>query len=82
MTLQMPAGVNAVVDVTAPGVKRAVALGSGAVKSIALPIDTAKPWRLQLKARRPILLPDNRVVSTRSTPPRFVEGKASASTCR
>lgn len=82
LRLQMPQGVNATVDVTAPGVKRTIALGPGTSASLALPVTTRAPWRLTLTPKRPILLPDSRVVTAKSSPPRFVEGKASAAACR
>ncbi len=82
MTLRMPQGVHATLDLRGPGVRRAVALAGGSAKRLALPVDTSVPWRLTVKARRPIFLADNRLVSAMSSPPRFVDGKASTAACR
>jgi hypothetical protein len=82
MTMTMPAGVYATVDLTAPGVHRSVVLPAGSSRRVALPIQTKSPWRLELKARRPIFLADNRLVAAKSSAPRFIAGKASPETCR
>ena len=82
MTLHMPVGANAVIDLTAPGVHRSVPMPSGASRKLSFPIDTAAPWHLQLAARRPIFLADGRLVSVQSSVPRFVDRKASSTTCR
>ena len=82
MTLHMPVGGKAVIDLTAPGVHRSVPMPGGASRKLSFPIDTASPWRLQLAARRPIFLADGRLVSVQSSVPRFVDRKASSTTCR
>ena len=82
MTLTMPQGTGTTVDLSAPGVSRSVAVPGGGRRNLAFPVNIDAPWVLKLKARRPLYLGDNRLVAAQSSPPRFVEGKASAAACR
>jgi len=82
MTLSMPSGAGTTVQLRGPGLRRAVRVPAGASRRVAVPLSIDAPWLLRLTVHRPVTVGDGRLLAAQSSPPHFVEGKASAAACR
>ena len=76
LPLSMPADVAAtVIDVVAPGLRRAVSLQPGAATLLRLPIDIRRPWIVSLRTRRPFWI-GSRLLAAQAGTPRIVDEQA------
>jgi len=60
-----------VVQLTAPGVKRKVAVMPASERTLVLPVDGGKSWTLRFRTNRPGFLPDGRPISVKADLPVF-----------
>ena len=67
---------------TAPGTRRSVRIAGGTPVEIAVPAVVSKRWTLSVRSRIPLATADGRMVSAFGDIPRFITGKASATSCR
>ena len=82
LRLSLPGTANTTLDLTAPGVRRVLHIGGAAAVDVAIPTVVSKPWTLTVRSRLPLSTADGRTVSAFGAIPRFVTGKASATSCR
>ena len=76
LTLGMPSDGSTIIDLRAPGYRRAVRLNPGTEAVCrAFPSTCTAPWKLEIKARRPLVLNGGRLVTAISSRPRFITGK-------
>jgi hypothetical protein len=60
-------------ELRAPGVRRSLAIEPGEARSISLPVEARRPWRLVILPRRQFILEGGRFVGVMIDPPTFVE---------
>jgi hypothetical protein len=82
MRLSLPGTATTTLDLFAPGLRRTLDVRGGAPVDVALPVVAKKRWALTIKAESPLQTTDGRIVSSFGSIPRFVAGKASATSCR
>ena len=80
LTFSLPSNAPAsTLDLTAPGVSRAVALAPGSSRTVKLDVAARRPWTLVVRSRAPFSLSDGRFAVAQISPPVFVDGRAKTS---
>jgi hypothetical protein len=80
LTFTLPPNAPAsTLDLTAPGVSRAVRLGPGASRTVRIDVNTRRPWTLVVRSRAPFSLSDGRFAIAQLSPPAFIGAEAKTS---
>ena len=82
LRLSLPGTASTTLDLTAPGTRRSLHIAGGTPVEIALPAVVRERWTLSMRSRIPLATADGRMVSIFGDIPRFITGKASATSCR
>lgn len=82
LRLSLPGTASTTLELTAPGTRRSLHVGGAKPVEIAISAVVSKPWTLSVRSRVPLPTADGRMVSAFGDVPRFVTGKASATSCR
>jgi hypothetical protein len=80
LTFSLPSNAPAsTLNLTAPGVSRAVALEPGSRRTVKLDVAARRPWTLVVRSRKPFSLSDLRFAVAQISPPVFVDDGAKTS---